>query len=166
MSWAGEHHTYILLLLFLHLHADCGCVICRQLSDNSAGLRTALDVVVQYEQRGAAMLTHLLGNTYSVQDLLAYALAAVGIAATGLSKSLRAASLPLIALFAFSVVAERAVMHSFNHMLELDPTGEVGRCAEPLRFQSLILTHILCHAMHPLDSCLGKVCMSMMLDVW
>ena len=100
--------------------------MCRQLSDSSAGLRTALDVVVQYEQRGAAMLTHMLGTTYSVQDLLAYALAALGIAATGLSKSLRAARLPLIGLFALSVVAERAVMHSLHHMLEIDPTGEVG----------------------------------------
>jgi len=44
-------------------------MFCRQLSDSSAGLRTALDVVVQYEERGAAMLTHMLGSTYSIQDL-------------------------------------------------------------------------------------------------
>ena len=100
-------------------------VTCRQLSDNSAGLRSALDVVVRYEQRGAAMLTHMLGSTYSMQDLLAYALAALGIAATGLSRGLKAARLPLIVLFALSVVAERAVLHSLHHLLEIDPAGQV-----------------------------------------
>lgn len=151
----------LLLLLFL---TDCECVMYRQLSDSSAGLRTALDVVVQYEQRGAAMLTHMLGNTYSVQDLLAYALAALGIAATGLSKSLRAARLPLIGLFALSVVAERAVMHSLHHMLKLDPTGEVGRFSVP--FASLrsltIFTTLFC----TVQSCLGKLCSCMVLNVW
>ncbi|KAL0040098.1 hypothetical protein WJX79_006324 [Trebouxia sp. C0005] len=53
----------------------------RQLSDSSAGLRTALDVVVQ---------------------------------------------LPLMMLFALSVVAERAMMHSMHHLLEIDHTGQVG----------------------------------------
>ena len=48
------------------------CVIliamcCRLLSDNSARLRNAMDVVVQYEQRGNVLLTHLLGKTYSIQ---------------------------------------------------------------------------------------------------
>ena len=80
------------------------------------------------------MLTHMLGSSYSVQDLLTYTLAAVGIAATGLSKSLRAARLPLIGLFALSVVAERAVMHSFHHMLEIDPTGDVGHFASSLLY--------------------------------
>ncbi|KAL0029116.1 hypothetical protein WJX77_008042 [Trebouxia sp. C0004] len=98
----------------------------RQLSDSSAGLRTALDVVVQYEERGAAMLTHMLGSTCSVQDLLGYALAAVGIAAMGLSKATKGARLPLILLFALSVVAERAMMHSMHHLLEIDHTGQVG----------------------------------------
>ncbi|KAL3152810.1 hypothetical protein ABBQ38_012392 [Trebouxia sp. C0009 RCD-2024] len=110
------------------LLTNSGDVKCRQLSDNSAGLRTALDVVVQYEQRGAAMLTHMLGSTYGVQDLMAYALAALGIAATCLSKGLRAARLPLVGLFALAVVGERAVMHSFHHLLEVDPTGQVGCC--------------------------------------
>lgn len=87
---------------------------------NSAGLRSALDVAVQYEQRGVAMLTHMLCSTYSVQDLLAYALVSSGIAANGLSRSLKAARLPLIVLFALSVLAERAVMHSFHHLLEVD----------------------------------------------
>ena len=109
-------------------------MICRQLSDSSAGLRTALNVVVAYEQRGAAMLTHMLGSSYSVHDLMAYALAALGIAATGFSKSLKAARFPLIGLFALSVVAERALMHSFHHMLQVDPTGEVNRCAGSLLF--------------------------------
>lgn len=145
-------------------------MICRQLSDNSAGLRTALDVVVQYEQRGAAMLTHMLGNTYSVQDLLAYAVAAVGIAATGLSKTLRAARLPLIGLFALSVIAERAVMHSFHHMLELDSTGEVGLlCSIPmlpkLNLDPPSLFTTLSSAMHSLDACLGQLCMSMVLNM-
>lgn len=99
---------------------------CRQLSDSSAGLRTALDVVVQYEERGAAMLTHMLGSTYSVQDLLGYALAAVGIAAMGLSKATKGVRLPLMALFALSVVAERAMMHGLHHLLEIDHTGQVG----------------------------------------
>lgn len=105
--------------------SSCDSVICRQLSDNSAGLRTALDVVVQYEQRGAAMLTHMLGNSYSIQDLLAYALAAIGIAAMGLSKATKAARLPLMLLFCLSLVAERAMMHSFHHLLEVDHTGQV-----------------------------------------
>ncbi len=100
-------------------------VICRQLSDNSTGLRDALDVVVQYEQRGAAMLTHMLGSSYSIQDLLSYALAAVGVAAMGLSKATKAARLPLMVLFALSVLAERAMMHSFHHLLDIDPTGQV-----------------------------------------
>ena len=99
---------------------------CRQLSDSSAGLRTALDVVVQYEERGAVMLTHMLGSTYSVQDLLGYALAAVGIAAMGLSKATKGARLPLMVLFALSVIAERAMMHSMHHLLEIDHTGQVG----------------------------------------
>ena len=102
----------------------CG-VLCRQLSDNSASLRSALDVLIQYEQRGAAMLTHMLGSTYGVQDLLAYALAAVGIAAMGLSKATKGARLPLIVLFALSVVVERAMMHSLHHLLEIDHTGQV-----------------------------------------
>ena len=101
---------------------------CRQLSDSSAGLRTALDMVVQYQERGAAMLTHMLGSTYSVQDLLGYALAAVGIAAMGLSKATKGARLPLMALFALLVVVERAMMHSMHHMLEIDHTGQVGSC--------------------------------------
>lgn len=115
-----------LRILLITIH--CGFVHCRQLSDNSAGLRSALDVVVQYEQQGAAMLTHMLGSTYTVQDLMAYALAALGIAATGLSKGLRAARLTLIGLLALSVVGERAVVHSFHHLLEVDPTGQVGCC--------------------------------------
>ena len=101
---------------------------CRQLSDSSAGLRTALDMVVQYQERGAAMLPHMLGSTYSVQDLLGYALAAVGIAAMGLSKATKGARLPLMALFALLVVVERAMMHSMHHMLEIDHTGQVGSC--------------------------------------
>lgn len=138
-----------------------GCLVCRQLSENSAGLRTALDVVVQYEQRGAAMLTHMLGSTYSVQDLMAYALAALGIAATGLSKSLRAARLPLIGLFALSLIAERAAMHSFHHMLDIDPTGEVGRCAWSLCQTSRVLFMYLqsgCRVLvHTVDSGLWQV---------
>ncbi len=101
-------------------------MFCRQLSDSSAGLRTALDVVVQYEERGAAMLTHMLGSTYSIQDLLGYALAAVGIAAMGLGKATKEARLPLMVLSALSVVAERAMMHSMHHLLEIDHTGQVG----------------------------------------
>ena len=145
--------------------------MCRQLSDNSASLRTALDVVVEYEKRGAAMLTHMLGSTYSLQDLYVYALAAVGIAATGLSKSLRAARLPLVGLFALSVVAERAFMHSFHHMLELDPTGEVGHLAWSLCCQGF--PYVLCFifttwssTVHSLDSCLGKVCTFTVLNEW
>lgn len=72
------------------------------------------------------MLTHMLGSTYSVQDLLTSALAALGIAATGLSRGLKAARLPLIVLFALSVMAERAMLHSFHHLLEIDPVGQVG----------------------------------------
>ena len=81
--------------------------------------------MVQYEQRGEAMMSHMLGSTYSIQDLLAYALAAIGIAATGLSKATKGARLPLMVLFCLSVVAERALMHSFPHLLEIDSTGQV-----------------------------------------
>ena len=49
---------------------------CRQPSDNSARLQTILDVVFQCKQHDDAMLPHMLGKTYSVQDLLAHALAA------------------------------------------------------------------------------------------
>ena len=72
------------------------------------------------------MLMHMLGSTYSVQDLLGYALAAVGIAAMGLSKATKGARLPLMVLFALSVIAERAMMHSMHHLLEIDHTGQVG----------------------------------------
>ena len=82
-------------------------------------------MVVQYEQRGAAMLTHMLGSSYGVQDVMAYALAALGVAATGLSGSLKPARLPLILLFALSVVAERALMHSLHHLLDVDASGQV-----------------------------------------
>ena len=78
-----------------------------QLSDNSAGLRSAFGVIVQYEQRGAAMLTHTVGSTYSVQDLLACGLAALGIAATGLNRDLKAARLPLLVHFVETIFYSR-----------------------------------------------------------
>ena len=81
---------------------------CRQLSDNSAQLQTMLDVVIQYEQHGNAMLTHMLGNSYSAQDLLAYALAALAIASLGLNNSTKGARLPLMVLFAIAVLKGRS----------------------------------------------------------
>ncbi len=116
---------------------------CRQLSDSSAGLRTALDVVVQYEERGAAMLTHMLGSTCSVQDLLGYVLAAVGIAAMGLSKATKGARLPLMVLFALSVIAERAMMHSMHRLLEIDHTGQVGSHLHPLCAKVEANSHVM-----------------------
>ena len=71
------------------------------------------------------MLTHMLGNSYSMQDLLAYILAAVAIIATGFSKATKAAQLPLVLLAVLSLVLERMVVQSFHHRLDVDHTGQV-----------------------------------------
>lgn len=53
------------------------------------------------------MLTHTVGSTYSVQDLLACGLAALGIAATGLNRDLKAARLPLLVHFVETIFYSR-----------------------------------------------------------
>ena len=72
------------------------------------------------------MLTHMLGNSYGIQDLLAYLLAVVAILGCGLSKATKAAQMPLVLLSVVSLVAERMLMHSFHQFLDIDPTGQVG----------------------------------------
>lgn len=79
------------------------------------------------------MLTQVLGNSYSMQDLLTYLLAATAIMASGFSQATRAAQLPLAALTVMSLVAERALMQSFAHYLDVDPTGQVS---------GLVCTHL------------------------
>ena len=72
------------------------------------------------------MLTHMLGNSYSMQDFLAYTLAAAAIIATGFSKATKAAQLPLLLLAVVSLIAERMLVQSFPHYLDVDPAGQVG----------------------------------------
>ena len=113
------------------LSSVLGLLLCRQLSDNSASLRSALDVVVQYEQQGAAILTRMLGTSYGVQDFLAYLLAAVAILGCGLSKATKGAQLPLLLLAVASLVAERMLMHNFSDHLDVTPAGQVSHSHTP-----------------------------------
>ena len=87
------------------------------------------------------MLTHMLGNSYSMQDLLAYTLAAAAIIATGCSKATKAAQLPLVLLVVVSLIAERMLLQSFPHYLDVDPAGHVGYpCFHMTMFQ-LVVTY-------------------------
>ena len=72
------------------------------------------------------MLTHMLGNSYGLQDLLAYLLAVGAVLGCGLSKATKAAQTPLVLLAVVSLVAERMLMRSCNQHLDVDPTGQVG----------------------------------------
>lgn len=73
------------------------------------------------------MLTHMLGNSYSMQDFLTYLLAGMAIMAMGLSKATQAAQLPLMLLMVMSIVAEKVLMQTFAQYLDVDPTGQVSR---------------------------------------
>lgn len=72
------------------------------------------------------MLTHMLGNSYSMQDFLTYLLGGMAIMAMGLSKAMKAAQLPLVLLMVMSIVAERLLIQSFPQYLDVDPTGQVS----------------------------------------
>ncbi|KAL4431061.1 hypothetical protein ABPG75_006317 [Micractinium tetrahymenae] len=95
------------------------------LADSSAGIRSAVDVVISYQQRSDSVLMRLLGKSYSFEDALCYALGALAALSTGLSPSIAKAKVPLLALLGGSLLAERLLVDWLHAWLAVGHDGEV-----------------------------------------
>lgn len=95
------------------------------LSDGSKGLKTAVDAVAMYQQRSDAALTRLLGRSYSLEDAAFYGAGALAGLSTGVTRATQPARFPILALFAASLVAERAAVDRFHMFLEVNAVGEI-----------------------------------------
>ncbi|KAK9819973.1 hypothetical protein WJX72_004679 [[Myrmecia] bisecta] len=97
----------------------------REIVDHSQDLRSALDLVLEYEQRSDAVLVRLLGQSWSISDLLFYAASGLAvIMATSLQTTQRA-RIPLFLLLVASFVAERVLLDKLHDWLGLGPFGQV-----------------------------------------
>jgi hypothetical protein len=104
-----------------------------QLADGSRGLRAAVDVVAEYQRRSDAALVRVLGASYGAADAAFYAAGAAAAWAAGAAAPTAAARLPLLALLASGLAAERALLGRLAPRLELDPAtgGAVLPLAPP-----------------------------------
>jgi len=97
----------------------------RSLSEDTAGIRSAMDVVLDYERRSDRLMLLMLGRSYTLEDVLFYGGAlAVGLLATA-PRPTRGARLPGLVLLASTLVAERLAVSSSSALLEADASGNI-----------------------------------------
>ncbi len=99
---------------------------CRALSDDSAGLRSAMDTLLHFEEQGQRMLTHMLGSSFTLQDLLWHAAAAAAVLAVASAPQSHSARLPLVLLLVADILLERLVAEHLGHRMQMDPAGQVS----------------------------------------
>ena len=95
---------------------------CRHLADSSRGLQTAMDLVLDYEQRSHTALAHLLGRSWTFADLLFHA----ACAATALSAGALRARLPVLLGWLCSHLLERFLLGACSPLLTLNSDGQVS----------------------------------------
>lgn len=105
------------------------CPLCRSLAADTVGLRSAVDVVLRYEQRSDAALIKLLGRSYTLEDAAFYGAGVLGVVAAGAVPGGARARLPVLALLCSALVGERLVLQRLHMVLERDPADEV-RCTK------------------------------------
>ena len=93
---------------------------CSQLSNDSAGLRSAVDLVLATQQRSHALLVHLLGKSYSLEDVAFYLLGLLASLAAASLPVTRSARLPLLTLLATSLTLERCLPSYLQALLGAD----------------------------------------------
>ena len=86
--------------------------------------------VLAYAQRSDAVLIHLLGRSYSLDDVIFYTAGALGVLVTGTVPALRAARVPLAGLFAANLALERACLGRLSSLLPIDDLGQAGLPAD------------------------------------
>lgn len=97
----------------------------RSLALDTQGLRSAVDVVVRYEQRSDAALIKLLGRSYTLEDAAFYGLGLLGVLGAGLVPGGSRARLPVLALLCSGLVGERMLLAKLHMSLERDPADEL-----------------------------------------
>eukprot|EP00192_Tetraselmis_astigmatica_P007671 CAMPEP_0117676580 /NCGR_PEP_ID=MMETSP0804-20121206/16251_1 /TAXON_ID=1074897 /ORGANISM="Tetraselmis astigmatica, Strain CCMP880" /LENGTH=781 /DNA_ID=CAMNT_0005485733 /DNA_START=299 /DNA_END=2644 /DNA_ORIENTATION=- len=97
-----------------------------QLSRHTAGLTSAMELVLDYERRSDQLLLLMLGRSYTLEDaVLFYAAAlAAALAATALP-STRGTRMPVLMLLGLTVAAERMAPSSNSVLLQVDESGTV-----------------------------------------
>jgi hypothetical protein len=97
----------------------------KALTEGSQGLRSAVDTVAEYQRRSDAALVQLLGRSYSFDDAVFYAASLLIAASTGAFQRTQSARMPLIALLALALLAERAIVDRFHTWLHVSPSGDI-----------------------------------------
>lgn len=95
------------------------------LQHNSKGLKSAVEAVAEYQRRSDAALIKLLGRAYTLEDALFYGAGVLAAMAAGTSKATAGARLPVLGIFAGSLVAERVLVDKLHLWLEVDSAGDV-----------------------------------------
>ena len=97
----------------------------KSLSDGTKGLRTAVDIVAEYQRRSDAALIKLLGRSYTLEDAVFYGAGVVAAMAAGASKATEGARLPVLGLLGVNILAERMLLEKLHLWLDVDPAGEI-----------------------------------------
>ncbi|KAL4859390.1 Protein strawberry notch 1 [Chlorella vulgaris] len=95
------------------------------LVDSSHGIRTAVDVVISYQQRSDSVLMRLLGKSYSLEDVAFFGAGTLAAMAAGTSAVTARAKLPLLALVGGSMVGERMLLDRLHWLMSVDDAGQV-----------------------------------------
>ncbi|KAI3433451.1 hypothetical protein D9Q98_003264 [Chlorella vulgaris] len=95
------------------------------LIDSSHGIRTAVDVVISYQQRSDSVLMRLLGKSYSLEDVAFLGAGTLAAMAAGTSPVTARAKLPLLALVGGSMVGERMLLDRLHWLMSVDDVGQV-----------------------------------------
>ncbi|KAI7844527.1 hypothetical protein COHA_001885 [Chlorella ohadii] len=90
------------------------------LVDSSKGIRSAVDVVINYQQRSDSVLMRLLGKSYTLEDAAFYAVGVLAAWAAGISPATAKARLPVVALMGVSLLGERLLVDRLHMWLEVD----------------------------------------------
>ena len=85
-----------------------------------------MDTLLHFEERGQRMLTHMLGSSFTLQDLLWHAAAATAVLAVAFCPQSRSVRLPLMLLLAADILLERLVAEHLGHRMQMDPSGQVS----------------------------------------
>lgn len=110
----------------------------REVAGSTQGLHETLSTISGYQQRSDAILTHLLGRSYRLPDILFYGAGAGAALAAGAAPLTRAARLPLLSVFGVALAAERLLLERLQPygVLSPGPDGQVW----PAYVQPLALT--------------------------
>jgi len=103
----------------------------RVLAGSTQGLHDTLSTISRYQQRSDAILTHLLGRSYGLPDILFYVAGGVVSLGAGAAPLTRSARLPLLSIFGSALAAERLLLERLQPlgMLSPGPDGQVNLVA-------------------------------------